>query len=43
MKNFGIFFNPNIENKEKIIDLLKQFHDKEGVKLYRFTEQDFYA
>ena len=41
MKNFGIFFNPNIENKEKIIDLLKQFHDKEGVKLYRFTEQDF--
>lgn len=41
MKNFGIFFNPNIENKEKIFDLLKQFHDKEGVKLYRFVEQDF--
>jgi len=41
MKNFGIFFNPQIESKEMIFDLLKQFHDYEGVKLYRFKKQDF--
>lgn len=42
MKNFGIFINPDLNSHQDIFELLKQFHQRDGIKFYRFEQQKEY-
>ncbi|RLC50837.1 MAG: NAD(+) kinase [Candidatus Cloacimonadota bacterium] len=39
MKNFGIFFNPNYQDKKAIFDLLKQLYENKNLRFFKSEEQ----
>ncbi|OQX71965.1 MAG: NAD(+) kinase [Candidatus Cloacimonas sp. 4484_275] len=39
MKNFGIFFNPNYQDKKAIFNLLKQLYENKNLRFFKSEEQ----